>query len=175
MYIFYSIMNFLFITAVMFVKESRKKYSEAKTLSSLKTKHHSDYFLSIFFYFFGCVGSSLLCTGFSLVATSGGYPLMCCAGFSLRWLLVVEHRLWVRGLQQLWLLASRAQAQQLRLAGSRAQAQQLWHTGLVALWHVGSSRTRAQTCVPCIGRRILNHCAAREVLLSVFFFLFVNL
>ena len=32
----------------------------------------------------------------------------------------------------------------------------------VALRHVGSSRTRARTCVPCAGRRILNHCATRE-------------
>ena len=41
---------------------------------------------------------------------------------------------------------------------------------LVAPWHVGSSRTRARTRVPCIGRRTLNHCATREVpiqLLSV--------
>ena len=53
-------------------------------------------------------------------------------------------------------------AQQLWLAGSRMQAQQLWRTGLVALRHVGSSRTRARTCVPCIGRWILNHCATRE-------------
>ena len=53
-------------------------------------------------------------------------------------------------------------AQQLWLMGSRAQAQQLWRTGLVAPWHVGSSRTRARTHVPCIGRRILNHCATRE-------------
>ena len=30
---------------------------------------------------------------------------------------------------------------------------------------MGSSRTRAQTCVPCVGRRILNHCATREALL----------
>ena len=36
--------------------------------------------------------------------------------------------------------------------------------GLVAVQHVGSSRTRARTCVPCIGRWILNHCAAREAL-----------
>ena len=28
---------------------------------------------------------------------------------------------------------------------------------------MGSSRIRAQTRVPCIGRRILNHCATREV------------
>ena len=35
--------------------------------------------------------------------------------------------------------------------------------GFVALWHVGFSRTRARTRVPCIGRWILNHCATREV------------
>ena len=28
---------------------------------------------------------------------------------------------------------------------------------------MGSSRTRARTCVPCIGRCILNHCATREI------------
>ena len=65
--------------------------------------------------------------------------------------LVMEHGLQAHGLQQLW------------LAGSRAQAQQLWCTGLVALRHVGSSQTRARTRVPCTGRRIVNHCATREV------------
>ena len=39
----------------------------------------------------------------------------------------------------------------------------MWRTGFVALRHVGSSRTRARTHVPCIGRWILNHCATREV------------
>ena len=34
--------------------------------------------------------------------------------------------------------------------------------GPVAPRHVGSSQTRAQTRVPCIGRQILNHCATRE-------------
>ena len=38
--------------------------------------------------------------------------------------------------------------------------------GLVALRHVGSSQTRGRTHVPYIGRRILNHCATREVPLS---------
>ena len=38
----------------------------------------------------------------------------------------------------------------------------MWLTGLVAPRHVGSSQTRARTRVPCIGRRILNHCATRE-------------
>ena len=32
----------------------------------------------------------------------------------------------------------------------------------VALWHVGSSRTRARTHVACISRQILNHCTTRE-------------
>ena len=58
------------------------------------------------------------------------------------------------------------------LVGSRAQAQKLWRTGLVAPWHVGSSRTRARTCVPCIGRRILNHCATREIPIYLFLFSF---
>ena len=68
--------------------------------------------------------------------------------------LVAEHGLQVSGLQQVW------------LADSRAQAQQLWHTGLVALQQLicSLSRTRARTCVPCIGRQILNHCATREAL-----------
>ena len=34
--------------------------------------------------------------------------------------------------------------------------------GPTAPRHVGSSQTRARTRVPCIGRRILNHCTTRE-------------
>ena len=37
--------------------------------------------------------------------------------------------------------------------------------GLVAPRHVGSSWTKAQTRVPCIGRQILNNCATRGVLI----------
>ena len=51
----------------------------------------------------------------------------------------------------------------------------MWCTGLVALQHVGSSRTRDQTHVPCIARRILNHCATREVSQGYFLFMFVSL
>ncbi|XP_049556363.1 uncharacterized protein LOC117199120 isoform X3 [Orcinus orca] len=43
-----------------------------------------------------------------------------------------------------------------------AQAQQPWLTCPAALRHVGSSRTGAQTRVPRISRRTLNHCATRE-------------
>ena len=38
---------------------------------------------------------------------------------------------------------------------------------------MGSSRTRAQTHVPCIGRQILNDCAAREAQVDCFIKLFV--
>ena len=39
---------------------------------------------------FGCLGSSLLRAGFSLIAASGGYSSLRCAGFSLRWLLLLQ-------------------------------------------------------------------------------------
>ena len=44
--------------------------------------------------------------------------------------------------------------------------------GLVAPRHVGSSRTRAPTHVPCIGRQILNHCTTREVPPSLVYLFF---
>ena len=50
----------------------------------------------------------------------------------------------------------------LQRMGSRAQNQWLWHTGLGAPQHVGSSQTRDWTHVPCIGRWILNHWTTRE-------------
>ena len=88
-------------------------------------------------FIFGCVGSSLL-HRVSLVVSSRGYSSLWCVGFSLRWFLL----LWSMGSRCMGSSSCVMQAQQLLLAGSRAQAQQLWHTGLVALWHVGSSQTR---------------------------------
>ena len=44
------------------------------------------------------------------------------------------------------------------------QAQMLQLVGLAALWHVGSSQTRDQASVPCIGRQILNHWPTQKVL-----------
>ena len=65
--------------------------------------------------------------------------MLWCLGFSLWWHLL----LWSTGSRCMGFIS----------CGMRAQA---------APWHVGSSRCRAQTCVPFIGRRILNHCATRE-------------
>ena len=109
-------------------------------------------FIYFFIFIFGCIGSALLRAGFlqlrrEVATLRCGASASHCGGFSC-----CGAGLQACGLQQVW------------LTGSRAQAQQLWHTGLAAPRHVGSSRTRDRTCVPCIGRQILNHCTTREVL-----------
>ena len=45
---------------------------------------------------------------------------------------------------------------------SRAHTRQLWHMGIAVPLHGGSSQTRDQARVSCIGRRILDHWTARE-------------
>ena len=81
-----------------------------------------------------------------LAAVSGG----CSPGAECGLLIAVashvaERRLQAHGLQKLWLVVPLLRS-----------------TRLVSPWHVGSSRTRAQTCVPCIARQILNHWTTRE-------------
>ena len=100
-------------------------------------------FLFVLFIYFGLHWVFVAVRGLSLVVVSKGYSSLWCVGFSLRWLLL------------LWSTGSR----HMGFSSCVMQAQQLWHTGLVAPQHVGSSQTRAQTHVPCISRRILNHCA----------------
>ena len=120
-------------------------------------------FLFLFIYFWLC-WVIVAARALSLAVTSRGYSLLRCAGSSLSWLLLWQST----GSRHTGFSSCGKRAQQLWFAGSRVQAQQLWRTGLVALWHVGSSWTRAQTCVPCIGRQILIHCATREALDSSF-------
>jgi len=68
-----------------------------------------------------------------------------CSGFSLKWLFL----LWI------WALGHMG----FSSCGSWAleQSQQLWHKGLLAPQHVGTSKIRDQTWVSCIGRRNLYH------------------
>ena len=68
----------------------------------------------------------------------GGCSLLWCSSFSLRWFL------------SLW------------STGSRREDSVVCHTALVALQHVGSSWTRDQISVSCIGRWILNNWITRE-------------
>ena len=75
----------------------------------------------------------------SLVVVSGASLQLWCEGLSLWWLLL------------LWRMGSRVLG-----------LQWLQHVGLVTLRHVGSSLSRDQTHVPCIGRWILNHWTTKE-------------
>ena len=117
------------------------------------------YFLNKFIYFvyyFWLRWAFVAAHGLSLVAESGGYSSLRFAGFSPQWLLLLRS-MGSRcvGFSSCGTRASVVVARGLSSCGSRAQAQQLWRTGLVALQHVGSSRTGAWTRVPWIGRWIL--------------------
>ena len=125
---------------------------KTRNLQCCLTLFSFSFFYTFILFIFGCVGSSLLCAGF-LQLRRAGATLHCgarashCGGFSL-------------------------QSTGSRRVGSRScgsWAQQLWSAGLVAPWHVGSSRTRARTCVSCIGRRILNHCTTTREVPVLFF------
>ena len=120
------------------------------------------YFIYLFIYLFiyWLCWVFIAARGLSLVVVSGGYSSLRCVGFALRWLLLLQST----GSRCAGFSSCGTWAQQLWLAGSRAQAQLLWRRDLVAPRHVRSSRTRVGTRVPCIGRRILNHCATREAL-----------
>ena len=47
--------------------------------------------------------------------------------------------------------------------GVRSGSSQALASGLIALWHAGSSQTRDQTLLPCRGRQILGPCTTRKV------------
>ena len=66
--------------------------------------------------------------GFSPLVANRGYSLLVVLWFSLWWLLLLQS------------MGSRACGLSTCSLGSSAQAQYLWHTGLVALLHGGSSR-----------------------------------
>ena len=79
-----------------------------------------------YLFIFGCLGSSLLRTGFSLVVVSEGYSSLWCVGFSLPWLLLLQS------------MGSKRPG--FRSCASRAVEHRLSrHMGLVAPQHMGSS------------------------------------
>ena len=107
-------------------------------------------FIYLFILFFWLCWVFVAVCRLSLVEASGGYSSLRCTGFSLRWLLLLRSM----GSRHTGFSSdSWALERRLSSCGSRA---------LVTPRHVGSSQTRARTRVPCIGRRILNHCATRE-------------
>ena len=91
------------------------------------------------------------CTGFLLIAESGGYSLVVFP----RLLIAVAFLVVARG--RMGFSSCDMWAQLLWLTGSRPQAQSLWHEGSTAPQHMGSSWIRARTWDSCIGRQILYH------------------
>ena len=119
------------------------------------TGHHI--FKFYFMIYFGCAGSSLLLAGF-FSCSNGGYSLAA-----------------VRGL----LIAGPSHCGSFSHRGAwvlEGSGSVLGRMDLVARRHVGPSRTKERTCVPCIGWWTLNCQTTREVLdttflwLSYFFF-----
>ena len=106
-------------------------------------------FIYLFIYFWLC-WVFVAARGLSLVAASRGYSSLWCAGFSLRWLLL----LWSTGSRRMGFSSCGSRALEHRLSSCGARAS--------FLRGVGFSWTRDRTRAPCVGRRILNHCATRE-------------
>ena len=102
-----------------------------------KNMWHIYFFKDVFIYICLCWVFIAGC-GLSLVVVRGGYSSLWCSGFSLWWLLLLQS------------------------TGSRCTGFSNCSTGLLTLRHVGSSRTRDWTCVPCIIRWILNYWTTRE-------------
>ena len=116
------------------------------------------FFLNFIYFHLRLCWVFVAACGLSLVAVSRGHSLVVVHGLLTEVAsLTAEHR----G-QSVWLGSGGSQALGL------TQARELRCTGLVALWHVESSRTRDQSCVPCTGRQILNHWTTREILFPYF-------
>ena len=90
--------------------------------------------------------------GLSLVAASGGYSSLRCAGFSLRWLLLLRstgsRRMGLSSCSTCGLSSCGSQALECRFSCSTA---------------CGIFPDQGWNPVPRVGRRILNHCNTREV------------
>ena len=89
-----------------------------------------------YYYLISCTGSSLLRAGFLWLPWAGPSLQLDAQAHSLQWLLLLQ----TMG-SRAWVLAVVAQK----------------CADLVVTQHVGSSWTRDQTHVLCIGRQILNH------------------
>ena len=104
------------------------------------------FFLFFFFFIFGHTGSSLLCVGFLLLWRAGATL-------------------------QLWCAGSRHKG----FSSCSTRASVVMTSGLYCFEAHESSCIRDRTPVPCIGRQIPIHCATREVLWFLFYFIMISL
>ena len=129
-------------------------------------------FLIYLFYLFifGCIGSSLLCTGCLLLWHVGA---------TLRWSEWASHcgglSLQSTGYRCSGLSSCSTRAHQLWLVDPRVQAQQLWCMGPVAPPHVGSSWTRDRPMSPALAGGSLTTAPTGKPDHMVFILQFVNM
>ena len=116
------------------------------------------YFLKFYLFIFTVLCLRCCVQDFSSCGEQGLLFVAVCELLIVVASLVVKHGLQACGLQQLWRVDSVVVIRRLQSTDSVVVVHRL-----SSLRHVGSSRTRAQTCVPCIGRQILNHCTTKEV------------
>ena len=102
----------------------------------------SEFIYFLFIYFLAALGLHCCTRAFSSCGERGLLSLRC-VGFLLWRLLLLQSM----GSRCAGSSSCGSWAQQLWLAGSITRAQQLWHPGLVALWHVGSSPDQGSN--PC--------------------------
>ena len=134
----------------MYLRLKVWKLAKIKNKARKSAPATSIYFFKVIIYFWLHWVFVTVC-GLSLVMVSRGNSSLQCMGFSLRWLLLLQST----GSRHAGFSSCGLRVLEHRLSSCGG-------TGLVALRHVGSSQTRARTHVPCLGRRILNHCTTRE-------------
>ena len=107
--------------------------------------------VKIYLFIFFCLHWDFVAArGLSLVVASEGYFLAVVLGLSVAVAsLVMEQGLYSTG-------------SVVVVLGLPVAMASLVDRGFVALWHMRSSQTMDRTCVPCIGRQILNHWTTRE-------------
>ena len=109
------------------------------------------YLIFLFLFFFLAALGLVCCTWAFSGCGERQLLFVRCAAFSLQWLLLLQST------------ASRhVGCSSCGLWALEGSSVVVVH-GLFAPRHVESSQTRARTRVPCIGRRILNHCVTKEV------------
>ena len=110
--------SFIEVQLIYIILVSGVQHSDSKFLQIILHL----FFINLFIYLFGCIGSSLLfssCSERGLLFTVVCRPLIAVAS------LVAKHRLQVRGLHQLWHAGSVVMARRLQRASSGVVAQGL--------------------------------------------------
>ena len=87
----------------MYIQAERCSWKVESYWRFLKTVSKSRYCDLFLYYYFWLHFIFPAACGLFLVALNGGCPSLCCTGFSSRWLLLAEHRLY--GLQALVVIA----------------------------------------------------------------------